>query len=1161
MFKLFDDFKTHDNNNQPYSLRVERHTEIKDLHAGVDERGFSLKSIGNRFVLNTPSVKTFKLSMKYCYTFMQEYDPSFNIFFGYNTALRCGYGLSFVYILGGGMKVSYIRVNRMKIDVISSLMLPLYSICDEESTKLNISFDGKSLTGDIDGQGFSFCAEEAIGRLAIERKNFIGELIISELSLESKDDLPGEIILNEQTVEIPLTDGGDIPYLFSYEIKKAGDICYLDTALFGGTASRKVNREDRPGQYVAEIDLLTSPFVKVISGEKMQKFNIFNGEKMIVDPNIFWECLKKHYGHPEFPIKGRFVIDESLVCDELLISYGYEKLSCGGYNSHEGGPSEYIFNKEGKLVYSGDALGESMFELLSPKDKFAVSLIPEGAYKREDIIAHIESNHYFHVGEDISFTARLRTKLCPEHFSVKAEIRDVYDSCTLKSLETKCELSQWKFGYAQITSSVCTEPMELGVYRMVFTFYYGDSVYKRYDKVFEVFDKDSEVSPAVASGLPYVFSMPNEQKWLMRNSFDLWTPKASCDVGHYISCITDTPIEAETRRVWEVIKPFGREWFAWLSDRTVRDWSIESHPEVVKNCDYLYVPAKTEVFPLRNDLYLAKTYQNPNFRKLLHEFMDLNPDIASKLTYKKTETLDYIAPPIFDESGKIPIYRDFTYEHLKNLMDTCHKEWMEFALKKLLDNFREQNKELKKLNPKFKRTAYGPFNQYVTPALSYHTIKAFGNLPYETLSEDVYTGFAIFEDYPASCAYQTYRGAFAVMTILLHSPKLRLYPEQYKGGNGKGGCIDGAVKFSHAPMGGYIMPLYFNTTHAFEFVFNTPRKTGDGYEYWSTYGFHRPKYHPELMDRLVKDWKKALDFKPQKPLRSMAMVTEYYEDEDIYDDSIINFHGHTNLYNVSEEAHGYIYECAREGGLNAPFALKADTLKLLSADECDTLVLPTLRYESEDVKSEIRRLYNEGVSLFAVSHIDGLEDIFGVKPDERTEYISTLSSSDGDFEEIYPNDAHFRYSSDGAEVLISADGSIPVLMKHGRAVLLNAAVSTLGHECFEGAAGKGRKNISTLMRKVVTKTLRDISEPLAVGENVGITLFEDVNGKTNMLCIDYSEYTNDAKDNKLAVVRLNINVKEINADREFCSVRDSDGYIREIRFNIKVHESVMFTIK
>ena len=140
------------------------------------------------------------------------------------------------------------------------------------------------------------------------------------------------------------------------------------------------------------------------------------------------------------------------------------------------------------------------------------------------------------------------------------------------------------------------------------------------------------------------------------------------------------------------------------------------------------------------------------------------------------------------------------------------------------------------------------------------------------------------------------------MTILLHCPDLKLYPEQYKGG--PGGCIDGAVKFAHAPMGKNNPPLYFNTTHAFEFVYNTPRKTEDGFAYWTSYGFHRPDFTPDMTNKLARDWGTVNRIKPSKPLKTTAMITEYYDEEDIYDGSIINYHGHTNIYNRSEEGHG-----------------------------------------------------------------------------------------------------------------------------------------------------------------------------------------------------------------------------------------------------------------
>mgnify|MGYP004625088791 CR=1 FL=1 len=66
MFEIFDNFKAYDENRQPYTFSVERHTETANLHAGVTEEGFSLKSIGNRHILNSPvfSKCEFKMNFK-----------------------------------------------------------------------------------------------------------------------------------------------------------------------------------------------------------------------------------------------------------------------------------------------------------------------------------------------------------------------------------------------------------------------------------------------------------------------------------------------------------------------------------------------------------------------------------------------------------------------------------------------------------------------------------------------------------------------------------------------------------------------------------------------------------------------------------------------------------------------------------------------------------------------------------------------------------------------------------------------------------------------------------------------------------------------------------------------------------------------------------------
>ena len=68
MFKLIDPFKTFDDNLQPYTMAAELHTEIPNMHSGVDERGFSLRSIGNRYIFCTPDLTQFKFDLTYFYT-------------------------------------------------------------------------------------------------------------------------------------------------------------------------------------------------------------------------------------------------------------------------------------------------------------------------------------------------------------------------------------------------------------------------------------------------------------------------------------------------------------------------------------------------------------------------------------------------------------------------------------------------------------------------------------------------------------------------------------------------------------------------------------------------------------------------------------------------------------------------------------------------------------------------------------------------------------------------------------------------------------------------------------------------------------------------------------------------------------------------------------
>lgn len=1156
MFKLYDDFSTHCENKMPYSIFVERHTEIENLHAGEVGGEFALKSIGNRFILKTPALKNFEFSTHFGFTSMAEFKTNLILHFGYDKVCRKGKAIKIEYDLENSFEVSLISVDRSTEVVLSTVVLNDIHIEEGDRILFSVSCLNGKIEGLVADKSFSFSVDAEYGYLALERENYIGMCLMSYVLVESNDDIKEEKLIEDMTVEVPILHGGDIPYNLTFNIFRQNEECYADVVLSGGTSTREKNPMDRPGQYVAETDTITAPYVKFKVGDYEEKYYIFNDSKVITDPNIFWQVLNDIWEVPEIPMKRVFPISEKLFNKDLIITYGYEKFSAKGYTPN-GGAGEFVYDLSGKLLYGGDPLSGNVFEILSPKDKKIISYIPKTAYKYDEIVKHLEGNHYFEIDEDINLTFRVRTKLNPEYIWVKAQILDVYEREILAEYTPEIKVEDKLFDFNTVTAEIAHKPLPEKLYRARFTLCYGDSEIEEYTRTFEVYDTESDITPAMASGLPVTFSMPNEQKWLERSAFDLWNPMPSLDSEHYISIIADTPIEAERRRVWEVIKPFKRKWFAWLQNRTCRNYQPEDHPDTVKYSDYLYY-APEEVFPMRNDLQRLISYTNSiELRSILNDFLNLHPEIKEKVRFTvPTDDGEIRLTGFFEEEIDEECWID--NERLKEFLDLCHEEWFEYAIERLHQGILKQNEILKEYNPNFKRAIYGPFNQYINCTLSYHTIRSFGLYNDERLVKDVYTGFAIFEDYPRSCSYQTYRGAFAVMTLNLHTPDLLVYPEQYQGSD-RGGCIDGAVKFSNAPMGQYLCDDNFIATQSYEYIFNTPCIREEGFSYWHNYGFHRANFNSRRWNELIKGWANVIDNKPLKPHKAPAYLVQYNDREDEFDNDTKSLINHMSINNRSEHAHGVLYECQREAGLNAGFGVKWENLKDIKAEDCEYLVIPDLRDAPKGAVEEIRRLYIEGVGLIAVSYIDGLEDIFGVKANKQIKTVTTIMT-DKDSENIYPMDAEFLYTGVGAEEVLNSNCEIPVVYKNNKAVLINAPAYAIGYEQFAGTAAKGRKNISSLFRKVMKELMVEISNPVVLGENVGVTLFETVNKETCLLAMDYAPFDNREHPERIATVKLNLDgITKAESDRDIVSVC-KDGKLIEISFKIKNHESVFIKL-
>ena len=438
--------------------------------------------------------------------------------------------------------------------------------------------------------------------------------------------------------------------------------------------------------------------------------------------------------------------------------------------------------------------------------------------------------------------------------------------------------------------------------------------------------------------------------------------------------------------------------------------------------------------------------------------------------------------------------------------------------------------------------------------------EAYGYAQGDALSDLIYTGFAQFEDYPYPCAYHTYRGAFGAGASLVHSPKLVIYPEQYK--PLPGGCIDGAVYFANPPVGKYIVPNWFCTTSAREYVYNTPRKTEGGFTYWNTYGFMKSDPTDSEIDMFIRDWKHVLNHQPKRPMRSAVYVCEFDSADDGFE---TDYPGWTAPHNISEEGVGYLYETSRFAGLPAGFFASWKTLLEISPEDTDLIVLPSTATAPPEVIAHIRSLSEAGVSIIAVSRVDGLEDLFGVKYAPSEAHFYGIDSGN-EHEAVYPYTAPLRYESNGAEVLLTADGA-PAIFRQGKNALFNISPSAMGRSYFFVNVDNARSSISPLLRKTCVELMRDLSRPTAVTSDgkCGITMFEDANGNKMLLVVDYSEHDqtklDEVREKVIMFPDSTLRGAECVDGKPLGSLIGSDGVLEGVVVRLRAHESALILLR
>lgn len=513
MFTINDNFTSYNQNRIPYTFSVERHTETANLHAGVTKDGFSLKSIGNRFILNSPEFENAVFKTELMISYPLEIDPCFRLIFGYDKKSRTGNAVQITYhIEEKALSAVLVAVENGQYTCISEVCKQNWFLPVDRPVQLSLEISDGKIDLKADDAEFLFTSRNTRGNFAIDRDAFIGELIIKSISFVTEDDFEKESIIKTPPLKIPMINGGDIPYTIQYDINKINDEYYMTATLDGGTQSRDLNKSERAGQYVAEIDYMDTPYVGLYDKDKEALFNLAMGEKCFVDPNIFWDCQKDFFGNIDLPIISLFKLDGFTPSANSGFIFGYNNLSCKGYAQQSGG-REFRFSSNGSLIYQGGALnGADIYELQSPPDKKAISLISESSAEYKNIINHLKTNHYFSVDEDITFCLLFRTETDTDFLSFNAEIRNVFETEVLAKADVTFSVDTWMKAYTEIKAEANFKPLPVGVYKIIYTILYGGKEYKTISHAFEVYDSAADICPPLASDLPFMFTMNNEQK-------------------------------------------------------------------------------------------------------------------------------------------------------------------------------------------------------------------------------------------------------------------------------------------------------------------------------------------------------------------------------------------------------------------------------------------------------------------------------------------------------------------------------------------------------------------------------------------------------------------------------------------------------------------------
>ena len=1085
---------------QAYSIEAEKTHKYSTYDGEVKNQKLQLRRNGSKQLLIMPEVGEASFCTKISYNPSEQgwgkREIAWGICFGYDRDTRCGYQLILAYthedkVLKATLckREGFLRED-LETKIVSGVeMLP------EREYEVSMSWTKNELELVILGSTLRFPIEPTYGVIALTREGGIREVCFSDLSVSAEKT--EKKIFWEQSFSIPTTDGGSYPYdlkltIFQYTNEKpVYEIAY---ELTGGVYENDFECKSFDC-WTHDDDCFWGFYFALGTA----KFYIHKGQLIFVDRDF--PALTNVLDGKEIPYCGNFFVSCQPEFEHVFI--GYDKrysLNCG----NQAAERMFAYEKDGTLAWIGKPLKEQcLIEIHSGKEKEITKRITPDFVDYEDALYHAQTNHYFLNQEKPEFWVDVYAKSERDYLTFSAELENTWlekiTDVEFADVSDENNILE-NYGYHKYRFHVALNPMEQGVYHLKFTCQDGESKVYTHTSAFEILDDEKQESPQTTAGLPDIYC--GDGCAAIHATIDPAFLQPDMSIMHYVNGCLQNPIYSEKRRFWELTGLYKKQLYIWMTFRCLnsREETYKDFPGTVAHTDYLnyiYPGIEHSGNYYRYDLWAPLLFDEERVQNIYQSFLEEHAEYQNVFPKIDEKLLSEIQPwggkPewFFEQWGKIPA--------------EAFEAWVQYINAKSEPLFLEQWDEIQKLNPNMKRFSYGPYNAYILNHGGAYDTKWYGftNSGLEKVFDG---GFLQFEDYPFACGYQPHKCAWNMATIKLEWKDLRIAPELYD--SFREGCPDGAVAYANPPLGGKFMHPYQTITQLYEYLYYTAVLDADGFRFWDDniiQMYELISFEPEnRYHTLLKAWKIFRDHKPAKPLGKIAYVADfrYQDDRRTADISAVS------LYNMCQAAMEIVHEVNSECGNPDGFLLKLDTILQLQEGELDVLVLPSLDGASDAVKEKIRALYRAGCALIATGSVSGLEDIFGVRSDWRKNRVNRLSYGE-ETEVIYPYNAEFFYSADGAEEYLSSDGAC-VMYRKNRALLINAPLLEVGVDSFREFSLAERANISTLVRTALGDFIHENSSfAICADEKCGVNLVKTEQGETLLLLADYSAFENE----------------------------------------------------